>query len=370
MPAADFVNKERLLNTFLQLVQIDSPSGREQAIGQHLMEVFRHLGCDPTMDPAGNIIARLPGTGEETLLLSSHMDTVGSDTGIQPVIRDGVIYSAGDTILGSDDKSGVAVILETLHLLQEHPEWRHPPLEIVISVSEETGLQGAKKLDTSQLRASWGVILDAGGPIGTFVYAAPSQTYIDATVHGKKAHAGSEPEKGINAIRVAAEAIAAMPLGRIDEETTANIGIIQGGEATNIVPDRVQMRGEARSRNEDKLNAQLAAMRQALEDAADRHHTTVDVTLRPAYHAYLITPDQRPYQAMMEAIRQVGLTPNPKTAGGGTDGNIYTAKGIPCVPVSTGMSDVHTKDEHIAVQDLVDSARLIITLVAETLAPA
>lgn len=367
MKPADFVHEERLLDTFLELVQIDSPSGHEEAVAQHLISLFRQLGCTVEQDTPGNIIARLPGNGDETVLLSSHMDTVGSDTGIKPVVRDGVVYSEGDTILGSDDKSGIAVILETLRLLQEYPDWQHPPLEIVISVGEEKGLLGAKQLDVSRLQADWGIILDAGGPIGTIIYSAPSQTYVDATVHGKKAHAGSNPEKGINAIRVAAEAIATMPLGRIDEETTANIGIIQGGEATNIVPDLVTIRGEARSRNETKLEAQLRAMVTALENAAAEHGTTVDIELRPAYHTYLITPDQRPYAAAAKAIQSLGLEFCPQAGGGGTDGNIYTAAGIPCVPLSTGMADVHTKDEHIAVQDLVDCARVVVTLLTQEL---
>jgi len=364
--AADYVRPDRVLDTFLELVKMDSPSGQEAAIGQHLLAQFRQLGCSVDRDAAGNVFARLSGTGDETILLSSHMDTVGSDTGIKPVVRDGVVYSQGDTILGADDKSGIAVILEALRLLQEHPDWEHPPLEIVLSVSEEKGLLGAKQVDMSQLQADWGVILDAGGPIGSLTYSAPSQTFVDITVHGKKAHAGSSPEKGINAIRVAAEAITAMPLGRIDEETTANIGIIEGGEATNIVPDRVSMQGEARSRNEAKLAAQLQAMTAALETAAAEHGTTVDIELRPAFSSYLITPDQRPYMAASGAIQSLGLTFAPQMGGGGSDGNIYNAAGIPCVPLSTGMADVHTKDEHIAVQDMVDCARVIITLLTET----
>ncbi len=363
MIPADFVDAERILHTFLELVQIDSPSGQEAEIGAYLKGRLQALSCSVELDEVGNIVARFSGSGNEVVMLSSHMDTVGSDTGIKPVIREGIIYSEGETILGADDKSGVAVILETLAVLNQNPELQHPPIEVVISVREELGLQGAKQLDTSRLQAQWGIVLDAGGPIGTLIYTAPSQNYITAVVKGKKAHAGGSPEKGINAIRVAAEAISAMPLGRIDEETTSNIGVIRGGEATNIVPDEVYMRGEARSRNEAKLQAQTSSMVAALESAAERHGATVDIEVEQAYQTYCISAEQRPYAVAAQAIQSLGFVLIPKTSGGGTDGNIYTAAGIPCVALSTGMAEVHTANEYVAVQDVIDSARVLVTLV-------
>jgi len=363
------INPERLLDTFLTLVRIDSPTGQEAEIGRYLVARLLALGCTVSQDAAGNLIARLPGQGETTLLLSAHMDTVGSDTGIQPQVREGVVYSDGSTILGADDKSGVAVILETLALLQAHPDWPRPPLEIVITVSEEVGLSGAKQVDTGQLHAAWGVVLDAGGPIGAMVYTAPSQRVLEVTVLGKKAHAGAEPEKGINAILVAAAAIVAMPLGRIDPETTANIGVIAGGEATNIVPDRVTLRGEARSRNPNLLAAQVAAMVKALENAAADHNARVEIQVRDSYETYCLSPDHPAYAAAQRAIESLAFPFRPKASGGGTDGNIYTQAGIPCVVLSTGMTDVHTTAEHIAVQDLIDSARVLITLICQQAAP-
>ena len=316
-----------------------------------------------TQDVVGNLIARLPGLGDETVLLSCHMDTVGSDTGIMPVIRDGVVFSEGPTILGADDKSGVAVALETLTLLQEHPEWPRPPLEIIVTVSEEMGLWGARQVDLDQLQARWGIVLDAGGPIGTLVYSAPSQNRIETVVHGKKAHAGSEPEKGVNAIVVAAAAIAAMPLGRIDDETTANVGVIHGGEATNIVPDRVEIYSEARSRDEDKLAAQTTAMVHAFEQAAAQHDVSVASSVIPLYHTYRVKPDERPYATAAYAIGRLGFALQPRMAGGGTDGNIYNAAGIACVVISTGMADVHTTLEHIAIDDMVAGTTLLLETV-------
>jgi tripeptide aminopeptidase len=360
MNAADHIDVDRLLSSFLELVQIDSPSGQEEEIGKHLQTILQDLGCSARLDDSGNLMARLPGQGDEIVLVSCHMDTVGTDTGIQPVIRDGVVYSDGSTILGADDKAGIAVLLETLKVFREQPDLPHPPLEIVISVSEEIGLVGAKKLDKSQLQADWGIVLDAGGPIGTLVYTGPSQNHIDAVVHGKKAHAGSAPEKGINAIVVASEAICAMPVGRIDEETTSNVGVIQGGEATNIVPDLVTVHCEARSRNDEKLAAQTEAMVRAFENAAAKHGVTADVEVRHAYQGYLLTPDQRPYAVAASAIESLGFELIPKKGGGGTDGHIYTAAGIPCVVLSAGMAEVHTSAEHVAIQDMVDSAKVLI----------
>ncbi len=359
------INEPRLVQTFLDLVAIDSPSGQEQAIADELARRLAALGGEVVRDAHHNLIARWPGSQGEWLMLSAHMDTVGTDVGIKPQIRDGVIYSDGTTILGGDDKSGVAVILEIIRSLQEDGT-AHPPLEAVITVSEELGLVGAKRLDKGQLRARHGYILDAGGPLSNIVVSAPSQDRLYVTVHGRKAHAGSEPEKGINAIRVASEAIAAMPLGRIDEETTANIGVIHGGVATNIVPDEVEIRGEARSRNNDKLAKQTAAMVAAFDEAAERHAAQVQIKLERSYTAYTLTEETPIVAKAMDAVRQHGLTPALKASGGGTDGNIYAEHGIYCAVFSTGMSEVHTSNEHIAIADMVACARLLEDIIASS----
>ncbi len=282
------INPDRLVNTFLDLVRIDSPSGQEAVIGRDLQVRLTSLGLTTEIDEHGNVIGRLEGDGDQWLLLSAHMDTVGKDTGIHPVIRDGIISSDGTTILGGDDKSGVAAILETIAVIQEH-HLPHPPLEVVITVGEEVGLLGAKLVDKSTLRAKQGVVMDAGGPIGHIVISAPGQDSLQITVHGVAAHAGSEPEKGINAIRVAAEAIATMPLGRIDFETTSNVGIIEGGTARNIVPDIVKITGEARSRDAKKLDKLTASIVDAFQQAAVRHSTTVDIDVFRSYNTYRLS---------------------------------------------------------------------------------
>lgn len=361
------IDKDRLVNTFLELVRIDSPSGHEETIGRDLMARLKALDLAVVRDVTGNLIARLDGTGESKddapLLLSAHMDTVGADTGIRPVIKDGIVRSDGTTILGGDDKSGVAIILEVLQVLSEEG-LAHLSLEVVFTVGEEKGLVGVKGLDLSRLRAREGIVLDMGGPIGTVVVSAPYQDRLSVTVHGRAAHAGAEPEKGINAIRVAAEGVAAMPLGRIDQETTANVGVIRGGEATNIVPDEVELHCEARSRDEAKLMAQVQAMRAAMVEAAVRHEATVDFQQERSYDGFNLSPETPIVKRAVKAIEAMGLKPLCQPTGGGSDANVLNAAGIATINLSTGMAEVHTANEYIAIEDMVQSAELLLHIVA------
>lgn len=359
------INETRLVQTFLDLVAIDSPSGQEEAISRDLARRLADLGAEVEHDAYWNLAARFPARNcdGDWLMLSAHMDTVGKDTGIKPVIREGVIYSDGTTILGGDDKSGVAAILEVLRSLAEDG-LAHPRLEVVISVSEELGLRGAKQMDKSKLLSRRGYVLDSGGPIGTIVTNAPSQDGLEAWVHGKTAHAGSEPEKGVNAIVVASAAIAAMPLGRIDFETTANIGVIQGGVATNIVPDQVYIKGEARSRDDAKLAAQVAAMAAAFHDAAERYGAQVELKIKRSYTTFKLADDHPVVAAAACAAQRLGFQPIIRGTGGGSDANIYAEHGIACAVLSTGMAEVHTPNEYIAIADMVDAARLLQEIVA------
>lgn len=357
------IDQERLVNTFLELVRIDSPSGQEAEIGQHLQARLGALGLETEMDAVGNLVGRTPTGSVQTqgdwLLLSAHMDTVGADRGISPVIRDSVIYSDGATILGADDKSGVAAVLEVLTALRQHGQ-HHPPLEVVITVGEELGLYGARHLDTSRLKSRHGIVLDAGGPTGHFVVSAPSQDSLAFTIHGLAAHAGSEPEKGVNAIRVAAEAIAAMPMGRIDPETTCNIGLIEGGTARNIVAERVKVIGEARSRDNGKLEVLTARIVQAFQDAAKRHGARLEADVTRTYSTYRLGENEPIVQAVASAAVSLGHEVKLRASGGGTDGNIYNAAGITCIVLSTGMAEVHTVHEHIAIADMVASTELLL----------
>ncbi len=361
----DQVDPDRLVKTFLELVAVDSPTGHEEEIGRELTKRFSDLGCTLSQDDVGNLVAVYPGTRDDTVLISTHMDTAGTDVGIKPIIEDGVIKTDGSTILGADDKSGIAGCIELLTLLHASPDVEHPTIEFVISVGEESGLLGSRQMDLSRLSATYGFVLDTAGVIGAITYWAPTSVYLTIDIVGKKAHAGVEPEKGINAVKVAGEAIAAMPLGRIDEETVANIGTITGGEARNIVPGQAQMLGMARSHDQSKLDAQLDAMRQAVEGAAQRHGATADFQAEEIYRTYKIEETEKPYREAARAIEALGIEVFPRKSGGGTDGNFFNAKGIPCVALATGMVDEHATSEHIAIDDMVMACKIMVTIVTQ-----
>ncbi|MHB1293713.1 MAG: M20/M25/M40 family metallo-hydrolase [Anaerolineae bacterium] len=352
------IDGERLLGTFLDLVRIPSPSGQEAAVAEAIERHLAALGLGVQSDADGNLLARVNGEGEP-LLLTAHMDTVVPCEGVTPVVKDGIVYSDGTTILGGDDKSGVAVILEVVRVLREQA-LRHRPLELLFTVREEVGLEGAKAFDTHLLKARMGVGLDAGGEQGTMVVNAPSQDSLRVQVHGRPAHAGVNPEDGVNAIRAAAEAIAAMPLGRIDAETTSNIGVINGGRATNIVPDLVSIQGEARSRDREKLAAQTQAMVAALERSAQANGATLEMQIRREYEGYHMTEDTPVVKLVGDAMRSLGVTPLLKPTGGGSDANVFNAAGVQVVQISTGMAAVHTREEFIKVDDMLSAARIVL----------
>lgn len=359
------IDRQRLLDTFLALVRIDSPSGCESAIAADLADRLRALDMQVVVDQAGNVLGRWEGQGRP-LLLSAHMDTIAPGIGVQPVVTEGVVCSDGTTILGGDDKSGIAVILEVLNVLRaqdrRRTQDRRPALEVALSVREETGLAGAKAMDRNWFQSGEALVLDAGGPLNAIVCAAPSSDKFTAVVHGRAAHAGANPEEGINAIAIAAQAIAHMSLGRIDDETTANIGIIRGGEAVNVVPDQVQIRGEARSHSTAKLDAQIGAMRLALEQAvAAQEGARLDLEISRTYQAYDLAEETAIVQSIAAALGTMGEAPPLlRRTGGGSDANIFNARGIVAVPVSTGMQGVHTNGECIALCDMARCAELIL----------
>ncbi len=355
------VNEDRLLYTFLDMVQTDHRSGEEQLLAQRIVTRLRTLELKAHIDKAGNVIAHLPGKGE-TILLSAHLDSVDPCTGVVPIVEGGIVRSDGRTILGADDISGVAGILEALQVLAEK-KIPHRPVEVVLTVQEETGLNGSKSLDYSELKARIGYAFDASGPFGTIIVAAPSHNMVYATIHGRAAHAGVAPEEGIDAIRVAAEAIGKMPLGRIDEETTANIGIIRGGIATNIIPDRVELEGETRSRDERKLRRQTRAMTEGLEEAAKAYGAEVKTRVERAYNGFRLTEDDEVVRLAMQSIEAIGVPPTLAASGGGSDVNIFNAHGIASTNLSTGMMKAHTTEEWIAVEDLVRCARVVLELI-------
>lgn len=288
------INNERLLDEFLELVQIDSETKYETEIARVLKKKFEDLEVEVFEDDttaqtghgAGNLICTLQGTkeGVDTIYFTSHMDTVIPAKGVKPSIKDGYVVSDGSTILGADDKTGLAVMLETIRVLKEQ-SIPHGTIQFIITVGEESGLVGAKALDYSLVKAKYGYALDSDGKVGNIIVAAPTQAKVAAVIHGKTAHAGVAPEKGVSAITIAAKAVARMPLGRIDEETTANIGRFQGGTQTNIVCDHVEILAEARSLIPEKMEAQVAKMKEAFESAAQEMGGKADVDVQVMYPA-------------------------------------------------------------------------------------
>jgi len=365
------IREERLRDLFLDLVRIDSLSRREGAIAQRLAAELLKLGASVEFDDAGaavngevgNLIAHLHGTtSAEPLLLCAHMDTVEPGAGVQPVVEGDVIRSDGRTVLGGDDKSGVAIVLECLRVCQEEG-LPHPPVEVVFTICEELGLLGARHLDLARVRARRGLVFDSDA--AGFVFTrAPGSTLVEVVVHGRAAHAGMAPERGVSAIRVAAEAIAAMRLGRIDEETTANFGTIAGGRAINIIADEVRLRGEARSHDLAKLQAQLDHMRQCFDAAVARHPgASIEMRLEEMYQPMSVSDDAPIMRLLLTAAAQAGRTVASAGMGGGCDANILNQRGLEVVNLGTGMRDIHTTNEWLKVSDMVAAAEVTLALI-------
>lgn len=365
------VNQKRLIDEFLNLVKIDSVSTNERAIADYLKQVLIQLGLDVREDNAGdsfgnstgNLIGKLQGdTNYPPILLMAHMDTVSPGTDIKPIIKDGVLYSDGTTILGADNAVGLVSILEALQVVNE-TGIPHGDIEILFTVSEEIGLKGAKGLDASKLSARLGFCLDGGGVVGTIINEAPAHNLFTFVFKGKAAHAGAEPEKGISAIQAASYAISSMTLGRIDEETTANIGIIQGGEGFNIVPPLVKVIGEARSLNTEKLNNQTEHMINTAKAAADRYGANVECIVDNSYSAFRVDEKSLATSIAVKAAQKIGVNPVIQSTGGGADANILNSKGIPTLVFGIGVNNAHTLEENIAVKDLVRVSEFTVAII-------
>jgi len=362
---------QRLVDHFIAMTKISSPSLKEGAFAAYLQKELESLGFSVETDAAGdtvggntgNLIATLTGSKEvEPLLFCCHMDTVTPCDNILPVIADDVIRSDGSTILGGDDKAGIAAIIEGVRRIQER-KVEHGMLQVVLTIGEEVGMYGSKGLDYSKIKAKRAFVLDAEGPLGTIVVQGPAKDLIKVVVHGRSAHAGLSPERGISAIQVAARAIDRMKLLRIDEETTANIGAISGGGATNIVADRVEFVAEARSLVNEKLDAQSGHIQECFEQAAREFGATIEVDITRSYAAFKLTKNDPVVRQCMDAIQLLGLTPTLGSTGGGSDCNIFNARGLTAVDLAIGMTDVHTKNESIKISDMETAARLIETII-------
>jgi tripeptide aminopeptidase len=366
------INEKRLIESFMELVRIDSISREERNIADFLIEKLENLGLEVIVDQAGekvgansgNIIAKLNGNTKVAtpIMFAAHMDTVVPGKNINPLREGEKIISTGETILGADDKAGIAAILEALHLIREN-NILYGDIEILFTICEEVGLCGAKNLDVSQLKAQIGFILDAGGQVGQIIISAPSQNSLDFTIRGKSAHAGANPEEGINAIQVAGVALSRMKLGRIDEETTANIGIISGGKATNIIPDEVILKGEVRSRNEGKLEKYTKELKKTTEDAAQEFKARAEVKINREYHCYNLSPDDQVVKIARKAAKDIGLQSLLRPSGGGSDANVFNKKGLPSVVLAVGMEKVHTIEEYILIKELKNATEYILSII-------
>lgn len=361
------VNEERLVSLFRELCLIDAPSLGERACVARVKAHLEGMGLRVSEDQAGaaiggdanNVIAWLDGNtpGAPRVFLSAHFDTVEPTAGLVIGERDGVLFSESDTILGADDKAGMVPAIEAVQMLIESGA-PHGDVCLLFSVAEEIGLKGAGALAIADLGLDYGYVLDTGPPVGSFVTRTATHDKLDVEIVGKPAHAGKDPEKGISAIQVAADAIHGMRLGRIGPETTANLGVIQGGTGTNVVCPRVSVRAEARSTSVADLDEQVGHMIARFEEAATRWGATVHIEHARHYGAYEILPDAPVLKLAVEAAGALGMGCELRTTLGGSDANVFNAKGVPCIVLGTGMQAIHTHDEHVSRKDLVDTARL------------
>jgi tripeptide aminopeptidase len=365
------INSNRLIQSFLTLGLIDGVHGRELDVARHLMSELTSLGLEPRMDGAGstfggnagNVFARFEGNVHApTILLCAHMDTIQSTKNLKHRREKGMITSDGTTILGGDDRSGVAIILEVLHVLRE-TRMKHGPVEVLFTVCEEAGMHGAKFVKRSDIEAEYGFVFDCQASPGNYIVEAPGAVSFTATVHGRSAHAAVSPEKGIHAIEIASKAISELKLGRWDDTGMLNIGTIHGGTAINVVPDVVEITGETRNTDEKKLKSQIDYIRSAFLKAAADAGGEVDMEFVTKYSGYQFTDENPMIVAAKHAIASVGLTPTPLKYAGGSDANALNAQGIPVLNLGVGFKNAHSFQESIAEIDLVRTAEIGLSIV-------
>lgn len=361
------LNRDRLKNVFYDMVKIYSPSGGEGDICVWVMNYLKARGLEPSIDEAGkayggnggNVLVRVPGEKtDDPLCFLGHLDQIEPCRNVVPVMDGSVIRSDGTTTLGADDKSASACALEALEDLLESGA-PHKEFYLLFTVSEEIGMMGVKHMAPANLPCKSFVVPDATGPLGTIVTAAPSSNSIAVTVHGRTAHAGIEPEKGVNAAVAAAKAIAGMHIGRIDSETTSNIGRIEGGSATNIVTDLTTFTAEIRSRDTDKLAAETQHMKNCVDRACALMGATYEWRCENVYPVFGISTESAVYRRVADAMIAEGITPVPTVTGGGFDASVLCGRGCECAVIATGMKNVHTKSESIDFEDMWKLTRVI-----------
>ena len=365
------IQEERVLNRFLEYVKIPSESKNEKDFADKLEEDLKKLGLEVIRDKAyeavngstGNIIAKLKGDStKEPILFSCHMDTVTPGNDIKPVIKDGVIYSDGTTILGADDKAGIASVMEAItNIIEENIN--HPTIEVIFTICEEIGLYGSKNLDYTKIESKRGFVLDSGDEVGTIINKGPAQDKIEVEIIGKAAHAGVAPENGISAINVASKAISKMNLLRIDEDTTANIGSIQGGVATNIVCPEVKIEAEARSTNINSLDKQTNHMVEIFNEVCKAENAKCNINVNRVYGEFSVDSDDEVIKLATKAFNSLGYDVSIKSSGGGSDTNILNCNGIKAVNLAIGERSPHTLNEHYYIEDLLKVTKSICEII-------
>jgi tripeptide aminopeptidase len=351
---------ERLHETFVRLCEIRSPTGEEREVADSIAAELRALGLEVSEDEAagpagagaGNLLGRLPGASDEWVMFCAHIDTVPHKGQIEVVESDGVFRSAGDTILGADNKAAVAVFME---LVARHAGTDGPPpvgIELVLTVAEEQGLRGAKAFDASMLRSKRGFVLDHASAVGEVIVTSPTQQSVRADFRGVEAHAGIRPEDGNNAIAAAAAAIARMELGRLDEETTANVGVIRGGTSGNVVPGRCELVAEARSLDSGRAAEVAGALSDACAWGASEHGCDADVRIEELFRGYQIPSSSAALGLAEAGLRRAGFEPERTATGGGSDANALIAGGFDCVLLANGTEANHTSDESVSARNL------------------
>ncbi len=361
-----FINQERLVESFKTLTLIDGIHGNESTIAGYLMKALKALGLEVTMDEAGstyggnagNLIGRLSGKKNTApVFLCAHMDTVQSTKNLKHVIENGTIKTDGTTILGGDDRAGIAVILEILNVLKER-NLEHGPIEILFDVCEEAGMYGAKYIKPSTLQSRFGFVFDCQASPGAYIIEAPGAVSFTAKVKGKSAHAAVSPEKGIHAIQLASKAIAKLQLGRWDETGMLNIGTIKGGVSINVIPDYVEITGETRNANKEKLQSQIEYIRSTFEQAANEAGGSVEITFTEKYGGYQFDEDTEVIDIAKKGIQAAGYTPSPIRYPGGSDANVLNNNGVTALNLGVGFKNAHSFLERIAIADLEGAARI------------
>lgn len=367
------INTERLLNSLLDMVRLPSPSYREELVFQYIRESLNSIGIQSELHSYGegkNLYAAIESTDKTLpgILLSAHTDTVLPCDPILPIIKDGRLQSDGTSILGGDNKAGIAVIMEALQVIIEY-NLPHGRIELFFSSAEEVGLQGAKHIDLERITSRLAVVLDSSGSPGTVISSSPAHDIFTIRVKGKKSHAGISPEDGINAIKAAGALINAFPAGRLDKYSVSNFGVIGGGIARNVVPDDVKIQGEIRSHKIKLLEKYGNQLTNLCRKIAGKTGSKISINIKREYDGFLTEAGNPLLIGFKNACRAAGIPCTTKPAGGGSDANILNSMNINCLNLACGMYNIHTNEEYVEINELEQMSALLALMITEFIAP-